>query len=357
MLSCIFDDDPCLFIENMPAYWNPGELPVPGAAHPARQGATWCAPAATSRVISYSRMLQDCAAVADKLAEEGISVEVIDLRTISPLDEATLLARWPRPARRGRARGGAQFGVGAEIAALLHEQLFGELKAPVQRVGAHAFAGAVLQAAGDGLHPAAIDASKRPCARRSAERLAFVRQGIPVATQVLLPKIGFSMNEATLAEWMVADGAAVTEGQPLYAIESDKSTQEIESPASGTLKIIAAGGRGLRGRRRAGGNRDERSSTLPAWPEIDFAAFGEVEVKPLSRFQGLAAGFLSRNWQTIPHVTHQDDADITALDALRQTLEPRAERAGLLREGAGLGAASLPAVQRLARRLRQQASC
>jgi pyruvate/2-oxoglutarate dehydrogenase complex dihydrolipoamide acyltransferase (E2) component len=60
-----------------------------------------------------------------------------------------------------------------------------------------------------------------------------------VATQVLLPKIGFSMNEAILAEWMVADGAAVTEGQALYAIESDKSTQEIESPASGTLKIIA----------------------------------------------------------------------------------------------------------------------
>ena len=60
-----------------------------------------------------------------------------------------------------------------------------------------------------------------------------------MATQVLLPKIGFSMNEATLAEWMVQDGATVKEGQPLYAIESDKSVQEIESPASGALKIIA----------------------------------------------------------------------------------------------------------------------
>jgi pyruvate/2-oxoglutarate dehydrogenase complex dihydrolipoamide acyltransferase (E2) component len=50
------------------------------------------------------------------------------------------------------------------------------------------------------------------------------------------------MNEATLAEWMVQDGAAVTEGQPLYAIESDKSVQEIESPASGKLKILAATG-------------------------------------------------------------------------------------------------------------------
>lgn len=62
---------------------------------------------------------------------------------------------------------------------------------------------------------------------------------------------------------------------------------------------------------------------LPAWPAVDFAAFGEVELKPLSRIQGLTAGFLSRNWLSIPHVTHQDDADITATEALRATLAPR----------------------------------
>jgi len=55
----------------------------------------------------------------------------------------------------------------------------------------------------------------------------------------LLPKIGFSMNEGTLAEWLVEDGGQAVEGQPLYALESEKSTQEVESPASGTLKIIA----------------------------------------------------------------------------------------------------------------------
>ena len=62
---------------------------------------------------------------------------------------------------------------------------------------------------------------------------------------------------------------------------------------------------------------------LPAWPAVDFAAFGEVELKPLSRIQGLTAGFLSRNWLSIPHVTHQDDADITPIEALRATLAPR----------------------------------
>lgn len=60
-----------------------------------------------------------------------------------------------------------------------------------------------------------------------------------MAVEVLLPKIGFSMNEGTLAEWLVEDGGQAVEGQPLYALESDKSTQEVDSPASGTLKVIA----------------------------------------------------------------------------------------------------------------------
>ena len=59
-----------------------------------------------------------------------------------------------------------------------------------------------------------------------------------MAFEVTIPKIGFSMNDGILSEWLVEDGAQVTEGQPLYAIESDKSTNEVESPASGTLKII-----------------------------------------------------------------------------------------------------------------------
>jgi pyruvate/2-oxoglutarate dehydrogenase complex dihydrolipoamide acyltransferase (E2) component len=53
-----------------------------------------------------------------------------------------------------------------------------------------------------------------------------------------MPKIGFSMNEGILTEWFVVDGGAVVEGKPLFAIESEKSVQEIDAPATGTLKII-----------------------------------------------------------------------------------------------------------------------
>lgn len=60
-----------------------------------------------------------------------------------------------------------------------------------------------------------------------------------MAVEILLPKIGFSMNEGQIAEWLVADGADVSEGQPLYSLEADKSTNEVESPASGKLRIVA----------------------------------------------------------------------------------------------------------------------
>lgn len=60
-----------------------------------------------------------------------------------------------------------------------------------------------------------------------------------MAVEVVLPKLGFSMNEGQIAEWLVADGAQVKEGDPLFLLEADKSTNEVESPASGTLHIEA----------------------------------------------------------------------------------------------------------------------
>jgi pyruvate/2-oxoglutarate dehydrogenase complex dihydrolipoamide acyltransferase (E2) component len=63
-----------------------------------------------------------------------------------------------------------------------------------------------------------------------------------MATEILLPKIGFSMNEGQIAEWLANDGAHVAEGQPLFLLEADKSTNEVESPATGTLRIEAETG-------------------------------------------------------------------------------------------------------------------
>mgnify|MGYP000011431451 CR=1 FL=1 len=63
-----------------------------------------------------------------------------------------------------------------------------------------------------------------------------------MSAEVRIPSIGFSTQEGTLTEWLADNGASVEAGQPLYTLELDKSVQEVESPATGTLKIIAAVG-------------------------------------------------------------------------------------------------------------------
>jgi len=67
---------------------------------------------------------------------------------------------------------------------------------------------------------------------------------------------------------------------------------------------------------------------LPAWPEIDFAKFGPIESKPLSRIQKLSGPYLHRNWISIPHVTQFDEADITDLEAFRKAQTVETEKKG-----------------------------
>ena len=81
-------------------------------------------------------MIDECIAVADKLAKEKIGVELIDLRTIAPFDAETILASVAKTRRAVIVHEAVTpFGVGAEIAARIHEALFGQLAAPVERVG------------------------------------------------------------------------------------------------------------------------------------------------------------------------------------------------------------------------------
>jgi pyruvate/2-oxoglutarate/acetoin dehydrogenase E1 component len=132
--SCIDDDDPCLFIENLPSYWTQGPAPAPGLRIPLSK-ANIVRTGSDLTVIGYSRMVTEIETAAAKLADEKISVEVIDLRTISPWDRATVRAS---VAKTGRAlvvhEAVRNFGVGAEIAATLQEELFGTLKAPIKRL-------------------------------------------------------------------------------------------------------------------------------------------------------------------------------------------------------------------------------
>jgi pyruvate dehydrogenase E1 component beta subunit len=135
LLSCIDDDDPCLFVENMPLYWTPGAEPVRGQKIPIGK-AKIVRPGRDVTVISYSRQVLDAVAVATSLAADGIDVEVIDLRTVSPLDEVTILESVARTRRAVIVHEATRnCGVGAEVASRIHENLHGQLLAPVQRLG------------------------------------------------------------------------------------------------------------------------------------------------------------------------------------------------------------------------------
>jgi pyruvate dehydrogenase E1 component beta subunit len=134
LLSCIFDDDPCICVETMSLYFGkPGpvgdvgeRIPL-GKARIVRDGTD-------VTLIGYGKPIVDGQGVAEKLADEGVSVEVIDLRTISPWDEQAVMQSVAKTHRAVIVHEAVKpFGVGAEISSRIHEELFSDLAAPVQR--------------------------------------------------------------------------------------------------------------------------------------------------------------------------------------------------------------------------------
>jgi pyruvate dehydrogenase E2 component (dihydrolipoamide acetyltransferase) len=79
----------------------------------------------------------------------------------------------------------------------------------------------------------------------------------------------------------------------------------------------------------AGGGAGLADLGLPAWPKVDFAEFGPVEVEARSRIQKISGPVLARNWVMIPHVTQFDEADVTELEAFRQRVNEENAKAGV----------------------------
>jgi acetoin:2,6-dichlorophenolindophenol oxidoreductase subunit beta len=135
MLSAIACNDPVIFIENILCYGLTSEPPAPGFSVPLGKAAV-AREGNDATIITYGRTVLDALEVASQLQDEGISVEVIDLRTIAPYDEATVEASVRKTGRAVVLHEAVRaYGTGAEISSRLHERLFNELKAPVQRIG------------------------------------------------------------------------------------------------------------------------------------------------------------------------------------------------------------------------------
>jgi acetoin:2,6-dichlorophenolindophenol oxidoreductase subunit beta len=135
LYSCIFDDDPCIHMETLSLLFTRGPVPpgrfvIPlGVADVKRSGDD-------VTVVTWGWQVPEALAAADELAGEGISVEVVDLRTLVPLDMDAVLQSVARTKRVLIVHAATQFaGPGAEIAAVVGHELFGELDAPVERMG------------------------------------------------------------------------------------------------------------------------------------------------------------------------------------------------------------------------------
>jgi pyruvate/2-oxoglutarate/acetoin dehydrogenase E1 component len=136
LANAIADPNPVVFIESKTLYFRKGEVPEPpspvaiGEAVILREGRD-------CTIVALSRLVHDALAAADRLAEDGIEAEVIDPRTLVPLDLETIVESVKRTGRLVVAHEAVEHGgFGAEIAALVQRAAFDFLDAPVGRVGA-----------------------------------------------------------------------------------------------------------------------------------------------------------------------------------------------------------------------------
>jgi pyruvate dehydrogenase E1 component beta subunit len=132
--AAIRDDDPVLFLENLSLYNTRGE--VPDETAPAEIGRAAVTREGTDiTIVAYSRMAHVAAEVAERLAGEGVSAEVVDLRSLRPLDRETVVGSVRRTGCAVIAEDDwLTYGIGAEIAATIQEGAFDWLDAPVRRV-------------------------------------------------------------------------------------------------------------------------------------------------------------------------------------------------------------------------------
>jgi 2-oxoisovalerate dehydrogenase E1 component len=134
--AAIQDPNPVVFIENRLLYGMKGPQPDPQHVLPLGRAAV-VRPGTDVTVVSMSRMAHEALAAAEAVAADGVSVEVIDLRTVAPLDMPTILESVCKTNRLLIAHEAVvPFGIGAEIAATVAREALDQLDAPIERIGA-----------------------------------------------------------------------------------------------------------------------------------------------------------------------------------------------------------------------------
>ncbi len=132
--SAIRSNDPVLFIEHATLYQVRGEVPEGDYTIPIGKSKVQ-RPGSDVTIVTYSKMLELSTKAADQLAKEGIEVEIVDLRSLRPLDMDPVIESFKKTNRAVIVEEGwRSFGVGSEVAARIYEEAFDYVDAPIQRV-------------------------------------------------------------------------------------------------------------------------------------------------------------------------------------------------------------------------------
>jgi pyruvate dehydrogenase E1 component beta subunit len=132
--SAIRSNDPIMFIEHATLYQTRGEVPEGDYLVPLGKS-TVQRPGRDVTIVTYSKMLEISLKAADQLAKEGVEAEIIDLRSLRPLDMEPVIESFKRTNRAVVVEEGwPSFGIGAEVSARIYEQAFDYVDAPIKRV-------------------------------------------------------------------------------------------------------------------------------------------------------------------------------------------------------------------------------
>jgi 2-oxoisovalerate dehydrogenase E1 component len=274
MKSALRAHDPVIFLEHKLLFGGKGPVPsgeyyIPfGQANMLRRGSDLT-------IVSCGEYVNRCLAAAKELERQGLSCEIVDLRTLVPLDTQTILASVAKTRRLLVVdEAYSMCGVGAEIAALVMEEAFDELDAPVGRLHpdpvTQPFAPAledsivvsvekIIAAAkavvagkpmvprrlggAKGSVPAApasaiprIESAPKPVSRPAAPTVSAALPGLPV----VMPNQDLTVTEGTVVRWLKQVGDSVKLNEVIVEVETAKAIVPVESPAAGRLVEILA---------------------------------------------------------------------------------------------------------------------
>ena len=193
-------------------------------------------------LVAHSYTVQRALRVADNLSRDGIEVEVVDLRSLRPLDAETV-AESVRKTNRAliAEEGWPTYGVSAELAARIHRALLRRSRRAGRAGRRRRGADALLQASGAGCAAAGVEDRGRGAV--TAGRDAGSHEGGFVSEELVMPRLSDTMEEGTIGRWLVHEGDSFSEGDVLAEIETDKATMEFQAYDAGTvLRILVADG-------------------------------------------------------------------------------------------------------------------